>query len=254
MSPASETTAADPVAPPPSSTRQSPGSTEPPGTRRLQGESPGGVVPSSRYRWRTTVRIFGHVAALIPGLLLIWDTATGGLSYDPVRDLTQRTGRYAFMLLTLSLAISPLVTLTGLRVVSPLSRIFGLYAFAYATAHLLMFVGLDFGFRLDLIVGGVLEKRFAVIGLTAFLILAVLAFTSTKGQMRRLGALWKRIHKLVYVAAGLATLHYLWAVKTVTREHLIWMAAMAALLALRIPEVSALLARVGRGRPPSDAM
>ena len=194
----------------------------------------------------TLVRLAGHALALLPGLLLAYDIATGGLSYDPVRDLTQSTGRGAFTLLTLSLAVTPVVTLTGLSLLAPLSRIFGLYAFGYATLHLFVFVGLDFGFRPDLIVGGVLEKRFAVVGLTAFVILAALAATSTRGQMRRLGPLWKRIHRLVYVAGGLAMLHYLWALKTVTREHLLWMAAMGVLLGMRIPEVSALLTRVGR--------
>ena len=192
------------------------------------------------------LRVATHVGSLIPGLMLGWDTATGGLSVDPVRDLTQRTGKDAFVLLVLSLAVGPAVRLTGLRILSPLARTLGIYAFGYATLHLLMFVGVDFGFRGDLIVDGVLEKRFALIGLAAFIILLVLTVTSTAGWARRLGPLWKRIHRLVYVAGALATLHYLWAVKTITREQLIWAVVVGVLLATRLPEAERLFVFVRR--------
>ncbi|MHB9150874.1 MAG: protein-methionine-sulfoxide reductase heme-binding subunit MsrQ [Thermoleophilia bacterium] len=197
------------------------------------------------------VRTAAHVGALLPGLLLAWDAATGGLSVDPVRDLTQRTGKDAFVLLVLSLAVGPVLRITGLRMVAPLARTFGLYAFGYAALHLLVFVGLDFGFRWDLIVDGVLEKRFALIGLTTFLILFTLAATSTRRWARRLGPLWKRIHRLVYVAGALATLHYLWAVKTITREQLIWAAVVGVLLALRLPEADRLFGLI-RNKPAGE--
>lgn len=196
------------------------------------------------------VRAAAHVGALAPGVLLAWDTATGGLSFDPVRDLTQRTGKAAFVLLVLSLAVGPVVRLTGLRTVTPAARTLGLYAFGYATVHFFMFVGLDFGFRWDLIVDGVLEKRFALVGLTAFLILLVLAATSTQGWTRRLGPLWRRIHRLVYVAGGLATLHYLWAVKTITREQLVWATVVGVVLALRLPEADRLFGSSRRETAP----
>ncbi|HZJ02488.1 MAG TPA: protein-methionine-sulfoxide reductase heme-binding subunit MsrQ [Thermoleophilia bacterium] len=197
------------------------------------------------------VRSAAHIGALVPGFLLAWDAATGGLSVDPVKDLTQRTGKDAFVLLVLSLAVGPAVRLTGLRIVAPLARILGLYAFGYATLHLLTFVGLDFGFRGDLIVDGVLEKRFAVIGSAAFLILLILAATSTRGWSRRLGPLWKRIHRLAYVAGALATLHYLWAVKTIMREQLIWALVVGVLLALRLPEADRLFG-LARRKPTAD--
>ncbi|HZK48204.1 MAG TPA: protein-methionine-sulfoxide reductase heme-binding subunit MsrQ [Thermoleophilia bacterium] len=202
------------------------------------------------------MRTGGHVGALVPGLLLAWDAATGGLSVDPVKELTQRTGKDAFVLLVLSLAVGPIVRITGLRTVAPLARILGLYAFGYATLHLLAFVGLDFGFRGDLIVDGVLEKRFALIGLTAFLILLVLTATSTRARVRRLGPIWKRIHRLAYLAGAFATLHYLWAVKTITREQLAWAGVVGVLLALRLPEAAGLFVltrrKLTRERPPRD--
>lgn len=203
-----------------------------------------------------------YLGASLPLALLVWDSLTGGLSYDPVRDLTQRTGRTAFILLVLTIAVRPAVTLTGVRRLRSLGRIFGLSAFGYAFLHLLVFVGLDFGFRWDLIVGGVLEKRFAVIGLAAFVILLAMAVTSTRGWMRRLGAMWKRIHRLVYAAGTLAMVHYLLAVKTITRTQLIWLGVVVVLFVARLPEVEQrlealqrLLRRRGSGdteAPPAE--
>lgn len=189
------------------------------------------------------IRIAAHVGALAPLAYLIWQTLTGGLSFDPIHDLTLRTGKPAFILLLLSLAVRPAVTVTGLTALRPLARTLGLYAVAYATIHMLIFVGLDFGFRWDLIVGGVLEKRYAVIGLATFLILLALAATSTRKAVRRLGALWKRLHRLAYAAGVLATLHYLWAVKYITLEHWAYAAALALLLVARLPEVESRIRR-----------
>lgn len=204
--------------------------------------------PATGARMSTTgallVQMAAHVGALVPVTTLLWDAATGGLSYDPVRDLTQRTGRTAFMLLVLSLAVRPAIAATGVSGLRPLARIFGLYAFAYATGHMLVFVGLDFGFRWDLIVGGVLEKRYAVLGLAAFAILLALAATSTKGWMRRLGPLWPRLHRAVYSAAVLATAHYLLAVKTITRTQLVYAVLVGLLLLTRSPEVEERLVRL----------
>lgn len=183
------------------------------------------------------LRIVAHAGALAPLAYLLWDTLTGGLSFDPIRDLTLRTGRPAFILLLLSLAVRPAVTVTGLTALRPLARTLGLYAFAYAAIHMLIFVGLDFGFRWDLIVGGVLEKRFTVIGLATFLILLALAATSTRRAARRLGALRKRLHRLAYVAGVLATLHYLWAVKVITFEQWTYAAVVGLLLLVRLPGV-----------------
>ncbi len=212
------------------------------------GDAAAGERPAAGARVSTTgallVRFAIHVGALVPLTALLWDAATGGLSYDPVRDLTQRTGRTAFVLLVLSLAVRPAIAATGISGLRPLARIFGLYAFAYATAHLLVFVGLDFGFRWDLIVGGVLEKRYAVLGLAAFLILLVLAATSTKGWVRRLGPLWRRLHRAVYSAAVLATAHYLLAVKTITRTQLAYAVLVGLLLLARSPEVEERLLRL----------
>ncbi len=184
---------------------------------------------------RHWLRIAVHIACLIPLAVLIGDFATNNLTVNPIQEATERTGKTALIVLVLSLACSPLKTLFGFTPALALRRPLGLYAFFYAACHLTIFVAVDYGFDLTLIGEAVVEKRYVLAGFSAFLLLLPLAITSTKGWMRRLGARWKRLHRLVYVAAGLAILHYVWLVKADIREPLLYGAAVAGLLLLRLP-------------------
>jgi sulfoxide reductase heme-binding subunit YedZ len=118
-----------------------------------------------------------------------------------------------------------------------LRRPLGLYAFLYASLHGLTFVGLDYGFNLGLILREVLQKRFVQAGILAFLLLLPLAITSTRGWMRRLGKNWKQLHRLVYVAALVAVVHFVWLAKGDIREPLAYGAVVVLLLAVRLPFV-----------------
>jgi sulfoxide reductase heme-binding subunit YedZ len=185
------------------------------------------------------------VAALTPLVLLIWDYTQDRLSADPIREITLRTGRYALTTLTLSLACTPVYSLLrrigdkhlqGIRrQVMQVRRPLGLYAFLYAGLHLLTFVGLDYGFALGLVVEEIRGKRFIQIGLTAFLILVPLAITSTQGWRKRLGRRWKRLHRLAYLAALFAVLHFVWLVKADLRRPLTYGAVVVLLLVARVP-------------------
>ena len=103
--------------------------------------------------------------------------------------------------------------------------------------HLLIFAVVDYGLDLELIKQAIVEKRYVLVGFAAFLLLLPLAVTSTKGWMRRLGKRWKKLHRLVYLAAPLAVVHFVWLVKADIREPLAYGAAVAALLLLRTPRV-----------------
>jgi sulfoxide reductase heme-binding subunit YedZ len=116
-------------------------------------------------------------------------------------------------------------------------RALGLYAFMYVTLHLLIFVGLDYLFDPDLLLEAIFEKRYALIGFSAFLLLLPLAITSTKGWMARLGKNWKQLHRLVYLAACLAVVHYIWLVKADTRQPWAFGGIVLFLLALRLPSI-----------------
>jgi len=183
------------------------------------------------------LQILTHVGALLPLVILAWDYAQNQLTANPIREITIRTGRSAIVLLLLSLACTPIYSLSGFQPVRRLRRPLGLYAFLYAGLHGLTFVGLDYGFDLVLIGQELLQKRFVQVGVLAFLILVPLAITSTRGWVARLGKNWKRLHRLVYLAALLAGVHFLWAVKANVRVPLLYGAALAVLLVARIPAV-----------------
>jgi methionine sulfoxide reductase heme-binding subunit len=191
----------------------------------------------SRVFTKRTILWATHIGALFPLAWLIWDGYMGNLSINPIQDITFRTGKPALVLLMLSLAVTPVTTVFGWRQIIPARQWLGLYAFFYVTLHFLIFVGLDYGFDVDLLYGAIFEKRYALVGFVAFLILIPLALTSTQGWMRRLGKRWKSLHRGVYLAGILAVFHYVWLVKSDIREPVAWGMLLALLLILRIPWV-----------------
>jgi sulfoxide reductase heme-binding subunit YedZ len=186
-----------------------------------------------------------NIAAMIPLLLLLWDAFTGQL-IDPIGQITNRTGYTALVLLVISLASTPLITLTGFRRGVVVRKWAGLQGFFYVCLHLFTFIGLDYAFNLSQILGdAVLTKRYVLVGFSAFLLLVPLAITSTKGWMRRLGRNWKRLHRLIYLAVPLAVLHFIWSQKIPT-EPLVYAAVVALLLLARVPPVRQRLNAVRR--------
>lgn len=183
--------------------------------------------------------IITQIGSLFPLAWLLWDYGMGNLSINPIADYTSRTGKAALILLVLSLACTPLNTLFAFRAALTVRKSLGLYAFFYAALHLLVFVGLDYGFDLGLIFDDtLLTKRYIIVGLLAFLILLPLAITSTRGWMKSLGRNWKRLHQLVYIAGLLAVVHFFWLVKAARQyEPLIYAAILAVLLVVRLPMV-----------------
>ena len=161
----------------------------------------------------TPLQILIHLGALFPFAKLLFDYFTNNFSPNPIQDLEQQTGFAAITLLILSLTITPLNTLFGWRELLKRKRTLGLYAFFYATLHVTVYLAIDYGFDLNLLVEATLEKRYTLIGTTAYLLLIPLAFTSTKYWMRKLGKNWKKLHKLVYLIAPLLILHFSWARK-----------------------------------------
>jgi methionine sulfoxide reductase heme-binding subunit len=161
----------------------------------------------------TRLQIITHLTAWFLVAWLVFDFFSGRMSVNPIQEIMQRTGRYAIWFLVASLACTPLSSLFGMRQALSARRPLGVYASMFAALHFLTFSGLDYQFNWELLKGAIFEKRFAWIGLITGTILLLLALTSTKGWQRRLGKNWKRLHRMVYVAALLAVLHYAWALK-----------------------------------------
>ena len=203
------------------------------------------------------VQIVAHVGAFIPLAVLIWAATTGGLTINPIQDITFRTGKAALRLLVLSLAVTPAQIITGYRPLVKIRRPLGLWAFFYASIHFLIFIGLDYGFSWALLKGAIFEKRYALVGFAALLIMLPLAITSTKGWMVRLGKRWKKLHQAVYAAGVLVAIHYAWVVKADLREPLAFSAAIGILLLIRVPAVRKRIVRwrtqAGGGRKISPA-
>jgi len=190
---------------------------------------------------RSRLRLWIHIGALLPLGILVWRFLTGNLTVNPIQTASQRTGDIALVFLLLSLACSPASSILGIKEALRSRRTLGLYAFFYAALHFLIFVGLDYTFRWDLIWNSLVEKRFIVLGFSAGLILLALAVTSFDWWKKRLRKNWKRLHRLVYFAGGLVVLHYFWAVKAGIQLPLLAIWILLALLLIRVPTVKELL-------------
>jgi sulfoxide reductase heme-binding subunit YedZ len=158
----------------------------------------------------TPLQIAIHIYGWSVLVILIYQYFTNDLTADPVQYLERRTGHHAIALLIMSLACTPLNTLFKWRELLKRSRALGLYAFMYATIHLLIYLDLDFGLAWSFILQNFTEDPRLVVGLTAFLLLIPLAWTSFDIWKKRLKKNWKRLHRVVYLIVPLVVLHYAW--------------------------------------------
>ena len=196
---------------------------------------------SSRARIRA-LKVATFVLCLAPLAKATWDAFSGGLGANPIEAMLNRLGFWTLTFLTLSLAPTPLHDLLGLRWPVRLRRMLGVSAFSYATLHLSWYVGVDQFFDVGLLAADVAKRKFMTVGFAAWLVLVPLAVTSTDGWVRRLGyARWKRLHRLVYVAALLGVVHFVWRVKADLRRPSLFAIAIGVLLGARV--VVALRAR-----------
>lgn len=189
-------------------------------------------------------RILFHTFMTVPAVLIALALILNRLGVNPIQTATQLTGDLAIIGLGLSLACTPVQILTGSKHIATYRRPFGLYAFAYAGVHFLLFAGLDYAFDLPLLLDEFLHKRYLWVSLPALIILITLAITSTNKAIRALGKRWKRLHQFVYLAGGLIVLHLAWVIKgdLFRLSGDIWKPLLAAillgvLLIIRIPPI-----------------
>jgi sulfoxide reductase heme-binding subunit YedZ len=155
------------------------------------------------------------LACLWPLGRLMWGAATNDLGADQTATITFATGLATLRLLTISLAITPLRRLSPrLSWLIKFRRLLGLFAFFYASLHLMTYVALYAGFDLHTMAADIVKRRYITVGVAAWLLLLPLAATSTNWAIRKLGGKrWNRLHKLVYLAAVCGIIHYWWQVK-----------------------------------------
>lgn len=199
-----------------------------------------------RYPWfRLAIFVVG---CLFP-LWWFYEAAMGLLGPDPGKIMMDRLGLGALVFLLITLGMTPLQRLTGWSGWIVVRRQLGLWCFAYIvlhmTAYMVFILGLDWGqFGVEL-----RKRPYIIVGASGFLGLLALAVTSNRYSQRRLGARWKKLHRLVYVILGLGLLHFLWIVRSDLKEWAVYAAIGVLLLVLRIPPVWRRVPRLmGRGR------
>ena len=172
-------------------------------------------------------------ACLIPFVLILWDGFNNSLGAEPIQILHFRTGDWALRFLLITLAMSPLQRLLKTPLPIRLRRMLGLFAFFYASFHLMVWLALDQSLSLDNILEDVPESPYIMLGLFAYVMLIPLAATSTAGMMRRLGKSWVRLHRTIYFIAAMGVVHFFWLTKLDYTEPLIYTALLVILLMFR---------------------
>ncbi len=175
------------------------------------------------------------LVCLAPFVWLVWGAITNNLGPDPTGAIAFATGKTTLRLLVITLAISPLRRIwPRLSWLIKFRRLLGLFAFFYATLHMLTYVALYSGFNISRMLSDVANRRFITAGAAAYLLLIPLAFTSTTWAIRKLGGKrWNRLHMLIYPAAILGVIHYWWQLKPGVLTPMRITIILAVLLAVR---------------------
>jgi sulfoxide reductase heme-binding subunit YedZ len=181
--------------------------------------------------WRVAAWSLG----VVPLLFAVKWGFQSRLGANPVEFLEHYTGDWTLRLLLTTLAMTPLRMLTRLTEPIRVRRILGLWTFAFLCLHFLTYLVFDLGFSVAQLGEDLVKRTYITLGFTAWLMLLSLAITSTTAWQRRLKRQWLALHQLIYPAAILGVIHYLWLVKADTREPLIYLAILLALLAFRLP-------------------
>ena len=174
-----------------------------------------------------------YILYLLPVPWLLYLAQTGGLGREPIKALEHELGEIALQLLIIGLCITPLRQYLGLNLLK-FRRTFGLLAFTYVALHLLVWVVLDMSLLWGQMWADIWKRPYITIGMAGFVALLPLAISSNNLSVRKMGAAaWRKLHKLTYVAVILGGIHYLWLVKGIQFEPIIYMAVILGLIALR---------------------
>lgn len=174
------------------------------------------------------------VVCLLPLLWLCVDIAFDNLGSNPVQALHIRLGDWSLRFLCLTLAITPIQTITKWRGMADYRQLFGLYAFFYASLHLLGYLLADHDLMWRIIGIDIIESPYIWFGVLAYGIIFLLALTSPKWAKKRMGKTWKKLHRLIYIAAVAAIIHYFWQLKGNLAEPLFYSIIVFLLLGFRV--------------------
>lgn len=180
------------------------------------------------------VKAIVFCAALAPVLRLCWAAFLDELGANPIEFITHSTGIWTLIFLLVTLTITPLRKLTGIKELIKLRRMLGLFAFFYGCLHLTTYVALDQFFDGTAILEDIVKRPYITAGFFGFLLMVPLAATSTRRMIACLGHRWQLLHRLVYLSAAAGVVHFLWLVKADLREPIIYGSVLAILLGYRL--------------------
>ena len=179
------------------------------------------------------LKVVLFVSALVPAALLVAGLFTDDLGANPIEYITHQTGWFALAFLLASLAVTPVRRLTRWHEAIRVRRMLGLFAFFYATLHLLTWFVFDHALDVIGMVEDVVKRPYITVGMAAFLMLLPLAATSNTAMIRRLGRRWQALHRLAYGAAIAGVVHFWWLVKADIREPQRFALVLTVLLGMR---------------------
>ena len=180
------------------------------------------------------LKVMVWLIGLTPTTWLVWRALMDRLGANPIEEILHNLGRAALILLLTTLSVTPIRRVTGWNRIVQVRRLLGLFAFFYLTMHFLTYAILDQTLDWEFIIEDLTERRYIIVGFTAWVLLIPLAVTSTKGWIRRLGKRWQKLHRLVYVSTALGVLHFYWQVKADTYWPLVATTVLVALMLFRV--------------------
>lgn len=165
------------------------------------------LLPWADRRGRfSSLRAVTFAVAVLPSALVVLALLDGSFDAEPYKQATHLTGTWTLYFLLASLAVTPLKRLLAWPRLAGIRRMLGLTAFAYAAAHLILYV-LDQG-SVARAAGEIVSRIYLTIGFVAVVGLAVLAATSFDAAIKRLGPNWQRLHRAAYVVTALGLFHF----------------------------------------------
>ena len=182
----------------------------------------------------TWLKVIIWLAAILPFLWLLLSVDQGWFSADPAKDIQHFTGRMTLKFLLVTLLVTPVARYGKQPLLIRTRRLLGLWCFAWGTLHLLSYSFLELGVsNLRLLGSELISRPYLTLGIISWILLLALACTSTLWAQRKMGTTWQKLHNFVYLIAILAPIHYLWSVKVLSPQPVIYAAIAAILLALR---------------------
>ena len=200
---------------------------------------------------RRIVKPIVFAAALGPFGWLVYNAFWGDLGVNPVETITNYSGITTLRLIAITLALTPARWISGFNPIILFRRMIGLFAFFYGTLHFMTYFILDQSLQFGGVWDDVVKRPYITAGFTGFVLMIPLAITSTQGWIRRLGGRrWNLLHRLIYITALAAVLHYFWKVKLDTTYPVYYGMLMGVLLTARLVQRARKMAAV----PPRRAV